>query len=116
MAKVSGIGGIFFRARDPDALAKWYLDHFGVGQGPDWTPWIQEAGQTVFQPFKADTTHFRADRTHMLNLRVNDTKALVVELSAAGIDVKLLDDETYGIFAHLEDPEGNPIEQWQPPV
>jgi glyoxylase I family protein len=115
MPKVSGIGGLFFRSRDPEAFAKWYLDHFGVGNGANWEPWVQEAGQTVFQPFKADTHYFRADRTHMLNFRVDDCKGFVSALASAGIEAKLNPDETYGVFAQLEDPEGNPIELWQPP-
>jgi glyoxylase I family protein len=70
----------------------------------------------VFQPFKADTDYFRADRSFMINFRVDDAKGFAVALEASGTNVVLLPDETYGIFAHLEDPEGNPIELWQPPV
>jgi glyoxylase I family protein len=114
MAKVTGIGGLFFRSRDPDALARWYLDHFGVGNGPDGMPWAQEAGMTVFQPFSASTDYFRADRTHMINFRVDDLKSLAASLAASGLAVKMLPDESYGLFAHLEDPDGNPIELWQP--
>jgi glyoxylase I family protein len=90
------------------------MSHFGVGSGPDGMPWMQQAGMTVFQPFTASTDYFRADRTHMLNFRVDDLKTLVAGLRTAGVAVTELPDETYGLFAHLEDPDGNPIELWEP--
>jgi hypothetical protein len=71
MAKVTGIGGIFFRARDPEALTAWYQRHLGITQ-PDVAVWMQEAGPTVFSPFRADTDYFAPDRQWMLNLRVDD--------------------------------------------
>lgn len=114
MAKVTGIGGLFFRSRDPEGLSKWYADLFGVGNAPDGMPWQQEAGMTVFQPFSQKTDYYRADRTHMINFRIDDMDGFVARLSSAGVPVKQLPDETYGKFAHLEDPEGNPIELWQP--
>jgi len=114
MAKVTGIGGIFFRARDPEALAAWYRRNLGITQ-PDVTVWLQEAGPTVFSPFRADTDYFAADRQWMLNLRVG----LIAELRAAGIAVETRadwdGDGSYGTFARIHDPEGTPIELWQPP-
>lgn len=115
MSNVTGIGGLFFRAKDPDSLAKWYLDHLGVG-GPDMT-WPQAAGPTVFAPFREDSDYFPADRQYMLNLRVTDMDALIRDLTAAGIAVETRaewDDDAYGRFARIHDPEGNPIELWQP--
>ena len=76
MAKVTGIGGIFFRSRDPSALNAWYSTHLGITQ-PDTTVWMQEAGPTVFSPFKTDTDYFAADRQWMLNLRVDDLRGLI---------------------------------------
>lgn len=115
---VTGIGGIFFRARDPAALTAWYDTHFGIVMR-DYTPWEQQAGPTVFMPFAADTTHFPADKPWMVNLRVDDLAALCDQLRAAGIEAitkaEWNSPET-GQFARVHDPEGNPIELWQPPV
>ena len=86
MAKVTGIGGIFFRARDPSALNEWYRSHLGITQ-PDVAVWMQEAGPTVFSPFKADTDYFAADKQWMLNLRVDDLVGLIAQLQSAGIAV-----------------------------
>ncbi|MFZ3580868.1 VOC family protein [Loktanella sp. DJP18] len=119
MVKVTGIGGFFFRATDPDGLAAWYDARFGilpVPQDYDAAGWMQEAGPTVFAPFKQDTTYFgRPEQAWMLNLRVRDLDAAVTELQAAGVAVTV-DPETYpnGRFARLHDPEGNPIELWEP--
>jgi predicted enzyme related to lactoylglutathione lyase len=118
MAKVTGIGGIFFRARNPEALAGWYRSHLGITQ-PDLAVWMQEAGPTVFSPFKADTDYFAADQQWMLNLRVDDLRGLIAQLHAAGIAVETRPDwdgdGSYGTFARIHDPEGTPIELWQPP-
>lgn len=119
MRRVSGIGGFFFRARDPETLARWYTAHFGIDPAPgDYAimPWVQEAGPTVFAPFRDDTGHLgEGRRTWMLNLRVRDLDGLVADLRGAGIVVEV-DPETHpnGRFARLADPEGNPIELWEP--
>lgn len=117
--KVLGIGGLFFRARDPAALARWYETHLGVAPTPtraDQEPWRQEAGPTVFTPFPDTTDYFGArDRAWMVNFRVRDLPAMVAQLRAGGIAVQV--DTTaypYGRFARLHDPEGNPIELWEP--
>lgn len=118
MEKVTGIGGVFFRAQDPKGLKEWYAKHLGIGPAsPDnpYDPWEQEAGPTVFEPFAAKTEYFgRESQQWMLNLRVRDLDAMVAQLRQAGIEVKIADDESYGRFARLHDPEGNPIELWQP--
>jgi len=117
--RVAGIGGFFFRAEDPAALSRWYLDHLGIDPVPaDYgeRSWSQEAGPTVFAPFPKDTDYFgTAGKQWMINLRVADLEAMAAQLRAAGIEVKI-DPETYpnGRFARLYDPEGNPIELWQP--
>ncbi len=119
MERVQGIGGFFFRAKDPKALAAWYETHLGVtGIPKDYNsqPWRQEAGATAFAPFAQDTTYFGAmTQMWMLNFRVADLDKMAAQLTAAGIAVKI-DPETYpnGRFARLADPEGNPIELWQP--
>jgi glyoxylase I family protein len=119
MERVEGIGGFFFRSASPKTLAQWYSDHLGVTLTPpdyDHEPWQQEAGPTVFEPFPADSQYFgRADRTFMLNFRVRDLDAMVAQLRRGGIAVEV-DPQTYpnGRFARLTDPEGNPIQLWQP--
>lgn len=118
-AKVTGFGGFFFRARDPDALAAWYQTHLGVNRAPtdmEAQPWHQDAGPTVFAPFAADTDYFAADRGFMLNFRVADLEAMLADLRAAGIAVSHEEEmDGIGRFARIHDPEGNPIELWQPP-
>lgn len=117
--KVTGIGGFFFRAADPEALGRWYKEHFGVDQVPtDYShlPWNQEAGPTVFAPFPKETDHF-GPKTQgwMINFRVADLDRMAEQLRAADIVVNV-DPIKYpnGRFASLHDPEGNPIELWQP--
>ena len=113
---VTGIGGIFFRAKDPKALGAWYADHLGVGTG-EWGLWHPEAGPSVFSPFKADTDYFPANKQWMLNLRVDGLDALMASLTAAGIAVLTnaeWDAPGVGRFARIHDPEGNPIELWEP--
>ena len=119
MEKVLGIGGLFFRAKDPKALAKWYADNLGVLEVPgsyDEECWRQAGGSTVFAPFDEGTDYFgRAEQQWMINFRVRDIEAMARQLQAAGIAVEI-DPEAYpnGRFARLADPEGNPIELWQP--
>jgi predicted enzyme related to lactoylglutathione lyase len=112
MEKVIGIGGIFFKAKDPKALAKWYEEHLGV------TPnaWLTEGGKMAFAPFPSTTKYFGSDtQTFMVNFRVRDLEKLAEQLRAAGIEVKIDPEASeYGRFARIHDPEGNPIELWQP--
>ncbi len=124
---VLGIGGLFFRANDPDALNAWYRDHLGIGAGcaaqdtgdiDEWT-WKTQAGPVVFAPFKADTDYFAADKQYMLNLRVADLDGMLPALMAAGIAVETRpewNDPSVGKFARIHDPEGNAIELWEPPA
>lgn len=119
MEKVLGIGGFFFRAKNPDSLGRWYLDNLGISLIPDSyekRPWIQEAGPTAFAPFPADSDYFGdSKKDWMLNFRVRNLEAMASQLRAAGIMVKV-DPQKYpnGRFASLHDPEGNPIELWEP--
>ncbi|AMM85166.1 VOC family protein [Martelella sp. AD-3] len=113
---VTGIGGFFFRARDPEALRAWYVEHLGVGSAPYGT-WDTMAGPSVFAPFPADTDYFAKDHGFMLNLRVDDLEGLCGSLRAAGIAVITnaeWDMPGVGRFARIHDPEGNPLELWQP--
>ncbi len=119
MERVDGIGGFFFKAADPKALAQWYNDHLGVTLTPsDYNskPWRQAAGPTVFAPFPAATKYFGPpEQRFMLNFRVRNLDAMVAQLRRADIKVDV-DPKTYpnGRFALLHDPEGNPIQLWQP--
>ena len=119
MERVTGIGGLFFRARDPAALAQWYRDHLGVTMVPsnyEEPPWQQQAGPTAFAPFPETTDYFGdSGKAWMVNFRVASLDAMMAQLRAAGIAVEL-DAQIYpnGRFARLYDPKGNPIELWEP--
>lgn len=110
---------MFFRAGNPQDLAEWYRQHLGIDPVPqsyDATVWQQESGPTVFAPFDADTDYFGRDsQAWMANFRVANLDAMVAQLSASGIEVTV-DPERYpnGRFARLHDPEGNPVELWEP--
>ncbi len=119
MEKVNGIGGLFFRARDPVALGRWYRDNLGVTLTPsnyEQLPWWQEAGPSGMSPFPETTDYFGDfTKTWMVNFRVHDLDAMVAQLKRVGISVEV-DQQHYpnGRFARLNDPEGNPIELWEP--
>lgn len=119
MEKVAGIGGLFFRAHDPKSLGLWYQEHLGIAitaTSEGEAVWQQEAGPTVFSPFPESTKYFGdPSKAWMVNFRVKDIDKMVAQLRAAKIEVN--DPETFGAigrFARLHDPEGNPIELWQP--
>lgn len=119
MEKVLGIGGLFFRSRGPTQLAKWYNDHLGIDLVPnDYVdrPWQQQAGPTAFAPFPEATNYFgERNKQWMVNFRVTNLDAMVGQLRGRGVSVEI-DPLTYpnGRFARLSDPEGNPIELWEP--
>lgn len=117
---VLGIGGLFFRSRNPSARAAWYAEHLGIDADADGSgvEWQQQAGPTVFAPFPADSEYFAADQQFMLNLRVDDLDGMAARLEAAGIPVERRDEwETeYGRFARIHDPEGLTIELWELPA
>lgn len=124
MQRVTGIGGIFFKANDPAALAAWYRDHLGLDVtdwggaifkwgGPDSAP-----GMTIWSAFKSDTTYLDpGTATFMVNFRVADLDTLLVALRAEGCDVQERTEESeQGRFGWVIDPEGNKVELWQPPT
>jgi predicted enzyme related to lactoylglutathione lyase len=124
MARVTGIGGVFFKARDPDVLIGWYRDVLGLAIEPHgavtfaWTddPQPGGSGHTVWAPFPEDTTYFApSDKPYMFNFRVDDLDGVLHRLRAASAQV---DDRTetypYGRFGWAMDPEGNRIEFWEP--
>lgn len=117
--RVLGIGGFFFRSQDPKALAQWYQHHLGIDPTPtgeNQPVWHQAEGPTVFAPFPATTGYFGSPKqAWMVNFRVRDLDAMAAQLRAANIPVDV-DATAYpnGRFARLHDPEGNPIELWEP--
>jgi predicted enzyme related to lactoylglutathione lyase len=124
MRRVTGIGGIFFKAKDPKALADWYREHLGMNieaWGGSVLKWSEDNakghGTTVWSPFADDTTYFGAAANRfMVNYRVEDVRALVAQLRTEGCNVEdKVDESEYGIFGWVTDPEGNRLELWQPP-
>jgi len=115
MRNVTGIGGVFFRAKDAAALSKWYEDALGIDILEK--VWSQDSGPTVFAPFSEDTDYFgNPDKKWMINFRVRDLDALMDHLRSQDIEIvtKAEWDSEIGRFARIHDPEGNPIELWQP--
>ncbi|NAZ84531.1 VOC family protein [Kineococcus indalonis] len=119
MQRVTGVGGIFVKARDPQELARWYSAHLGVDPPPEsygQSSWWQEAGPTVLAAMGDDSGHFGgAEHSWALNFRVADLDAMVEQLRAGGVVVEV-DPQEYpnGRFASLQDPEGNQVQLWQP--
>ena len=118
MQKAQGVGGFLFRAKDPEKLSKWYERHLGINPAPknmQMSPWKTEAGVTVFAPFHADSDYFAEDRTFLLNFRVADLDAMIEQLKSANIEISHeVEMEGIGRFCRIHDPEGNPIELWEP--
>lgn len=125
MQRVTGIGGIFFKARDPTALGEWYQRHLGVileAWGGSIFKWATEAnpsgqGVTIWNAFATDTDYFEPSQSSfMVNYRVDDLDAMLAQLRAAGCAVQdKVDSSEQGRFGWVMDPEGNKIELWQPP-
>ncbi len=124
MRRVTGIGGIFFKAKDPKALAEWYRVHLGLNV-EDWGGvifrWSDDSagtGSTTWSPFKADTNYFApSTASFMINYRVEDLHAVLAALRAEGCQVdEKVDESEYGKFGWVVDPEGNKLELWQPPA
>lgn len=123
-ARVTGIGGIFFKARDPEGLARWYRQRLGlrIGGTIGLFTWrgVQrphQKGHTVWAVFPEDTDYFgSAQNTFMINFRVKDLDAMLSALRRAGAEVDLrLEESEHGRFGWVTDPEGNRIELWEPP-
>lgn len=125
-ARVTGIGGIFFRARRPARLAAWYRKHLGLPIDDQWLGWNFEwrdarrparKGQTVWSIFDPDTKYFgRGRQGHMINYRVANLRKVLAELKKEGVWVDpRVEESEYGTFGWIKDGEGNRIELWQPP-
>lgn len=124
MKKVTGIGGVFFKAEDPKKLTDWYSENLGIQKsehGAIVFEWANaenpnEKGQTVFSLFKKDTGYFGKKKTDfMMNFRVENLEELLKDLRSRGIEVEEKTEEyEYGKFGWIIDPEGNRIELWEP--
>ena len=121
MERVLGMGGIFFKARDPKALAAWYQENLGIelesGQTSSMLMSTEPGEITVWSTFPEDTRYFGCPAPFMLNYRVRDLDAMLAQLRAAGAKVDdRVEDYDYGRFGWATDPEGNRFELWQPPT
>lgn len=126
MRRVTGIGGIFFKAKDPPRLHAWYRQHLGIdvqswgGAAFSWTDSTGEPtpGTTIWSIGPADGDQFApSDASFMINYRVDDLEALIAALKSEGCNVlDKVDDSEYGKFGWVMDPEGNKVELWQPPA
>jgi predicted enzyme related to lactoylglutathione lyase len=118
MARVTGIGGVFFRSRDPEAIYRWYERHLGITResGSVIFRWA-EPGETAFAIFPHDTEYFGSGgQSFMINFRVDDLDALLSALAAEGVEIDPQREEyPFGRFAWIVDPVGNRIELWEPP-
>jgi predicted enzyme related to lactoylglutathione lyase len=126
MKRVTGIGGIFFNAKDPEVLRAWYKRHLGIDVqewgGAAFT-WADDAGNavkgtTIWSIGASDGDYFAPSRApFMINYRVDDLAALLKALREEGCQVlEKTDDSEYGKFGWVMDPEGNKVELWQPPA
>ena len=120
MERVTGVGGVFFKARDPKALAAWYREHLGVpveeGQTYGMFASAGAGEHTVWSAFPVDTEYFGPGPSPlMVNYRVSDLDAMLAQLRAAGADVdERVEEYDYGRFGWATDPEGNRFELWEP--
>jgi len=115
--KVAGIGGVFFRARDPEALRAWYAQHLGIDMEDYGTTFTASDGdQTVWAPFTADTEYFgTSGQQLMVNFRVRNLDAMLEQLRSAGVEVDVdVHEMEYGRFGWAVDGEGNRFELWEP--
>lgn len=125
-ARVTGVGGIFFKSDDPEKLYQWYSEHLGIHPAPDGTGAVFEwrdaddadkKGMTVWSIFPRNTKYFEPSSSpFMINYRVDDLDALLEGLKKEGVQIDPhREDYDYGRFAWIMDPDGNRIELWEPP-
>lgn len=120
MAKVLGIGGVFFRSTDPEGLGEWYARWLGVPvehpYGASFQPVdLPDKAFGVWAPFKQDTSYFAAEKTFMFNLVVDDFDGALAQVAEGGAEVvEEIEETEYGRFGWFIDPEGNKVELWEP--
>lgn len=125
MKRVTGIGGIFLKTKDPDQLRKWYRTHLGVESNQDgaatfrWRKMDDPKTErfTVWSPFPNDTDYFApSNKPFMINFQVENLEELLAQLKSEGVEVdSRIEKYDYGKFGWIMDPEGNRIELWEPP-
>jgi predicted enzyme related to lactoylglutathione lyase len=112
--QVTGVGGVFFRARDPEALVVWYQQHLGVPVREGYVI-FPESRDTHWIPFQEDTDYWPAEKHGMVNFTVRDLDAMLAQLRATGVHVDdHIEDGEFGRFGWFTDPEGNRVELWEP--
>ena len=123
MAKALGIGGVFFKSRDPKALTAWYVEHLGFEPEPNHSVSFRPAtlppgGFSVWGPFKETTEYFSpSEKPYMFNLIVDDLEDALAQVKAGGAEVmEEIEEGEYGRFGWFIDPEGNKVELWVPPA
>ena len=125
MKGVTGVGGVFIKAKDPAALREWYRVHLGIGEkGQDWAMfhWLEKKdppvpAMTVWNVLPESSDYFDpSPAPFMINYRVEDIDAIAAALEAEGIQVKWHTEADFGRFCWISDPEGNRIELWEPPA
>lgn len=126
MKRVTGLGGVFFKAKDPKNMYEWYEKHLGIKREADGSGSIfhwrdaaqpEQAGMTVWSVFPQDTNYFgTGPAPFMMNFRVDNMEELLKALREEGVTIDpKVEDYDYGKFAWIVDPEGNRIELWEPP-
>lgn len=110
MERVLGIGGIFFKAKDPEGLKKWYEEYLGM-PGSEWGTMFQDNGLITWSIFPADSDYYPGQL--MINYRVANLDAMLEQLKKGGATIDKVEDSDYGRFAWATDPEGNRFELWQ---
>ena len=123
MAKIIGVGGVFFKSPDPDRLKAWYAQHLGVptddGPGVSFSNAAQpHEGFAVWAPFRAGTSYFDpSDKQYMFNLVVDDLDGALQQVAAAGAEIVAeIEEYDFGRFGWFMDPDGNKVELWEPPT
>jgi len=122
MKRVIGLGGIFFKARDPKALYEWYREHLGIESSPEaGAMWDSaehpEVPVTNLMAIFPETTKYlgSGSQNFMINFRVDDLAELIKALREEGVQVDKFEEHEYGKFGWIIDPEGNRVELWEPP-
>jgi catechol 2,3-dioxygenase-like lactoylglutathione lyase family enzyme len=122
MARVLGIGGVFFKSRDPKSLGEWYREWLGIPVDPEWGGFgfppgdVPEHGLTVWSPFDSGTTYFDPSvQPFMVNLMVDDLDGALAQVARGGAEiVGNVEEFEYGRFGWFLDPDGNKVELWEP--
>ncbi|NLB72089.1 MAG: VOC family protein [Chloroflexi bacterium] len=124
MNRVTGIGGIFFKAKDPESLREWYRQHLGI-KLEAWGGSVmftnigeKNPGYQIWSVFPSEDEYFSPGKADfMINYRVDDLKALLAVLKEEGCEVdERIEESEQGLFGWVTDPEGNRVELWEPPV